>query len=137
MTHRNRIGWVAICCLAAATLTGCESTWGPDASYWSGTWQTEGNQEYGGELSCIAERVDDQTWRAEFTGYCGREFAYEVTMAGKRDGKKVVFAGSADLGDEDGGLYDWTGEIDDDQFTGKYFSSAGKRGGFTMTRDED
>ena len=37
-------------------------------------------------------------------------------------------------GDADGGLYQWTGEIDGETFLGHYASEQGKTGTFTMQR---
>ena len=116
--------------LMIALLGGCQS---PQAYEWSGNWS--GNRPgYGGDLHCNVEQINDQDWSARFTGYCGRIFAYEVTMSGRLDGDKIVFSGEADLGEEDGGLYQWAGAIEGDTFDGGYDSTTGKQGTFSMTR---
>ena len=107
---------------------GCHS------SGWAGTWQQDGDPDHGGDLHCNVKQLDDQDWSARFTGYCGRYFAYKITMKGRTEGDAVLFHGESDLGEQDGGLYQWTGQIEGDRFTGKYSSSAGKTGSFAMSR---
>ena len=107
---------------------GCQS------NRWAGTWQKDDDPNYGGDLHCTVKQVDDQNWQARFTGYCGRQFAYEITMEGRGEGDTVLFKGEADLGEQDGGLYQWTGRIERDAFAGQYVSSTGKKGSFAMSR---
>ena len=114
--------------LTLLLLSGCRT------SQWTGTWQYDGDVDYGGDLHCSATQLDNQNWRAQFTGNCGKDFSYEVTMNGHTEGDAVMFAGEADLGDEDGGLYRWTGRMEADQFTGKYGSVSGKTGTFVMKK---
>jgi hypothetical protein len=49
-----------------------------------------------------------------------------------RKGDKIVFAGQTDLGEQNGGVYKWSGEIVGEKFTGKYTSAGGKDGTFEM-----
>jgi hypothetical protein len=115
--------------ILSATLTGCGDSFAPPAS-WEGTW--EGSNGHAGELSCqVAAKSDDQ-WEGKFTGTCDRQFAYEVQMQGRRDGDTILFTGQADLGEKDGGLFQWTGRLAGDQFTGEYQSDGGKTGKFQM-----
>ena len=102
------------------------------ASTWKGTW--DGGDPHRGELRCLVRRLSGLNWEATFTGYCNRQFAYEVKMTGEKKGDKVIFSGQADLGDADGGLYQWTGEIYGETFLGHYASEQGKTGTFTMQR---
>lgn len=117
-----------------AAFSMCLLVSGCRTSQWSGTWQYDGDIDYGGDLHCIAKRLDEQNWRAQFTGNCGKDFSYKVTMNGSTEGDAVLFTGEADLGDEDGGLYQWTGRMESDKFTGKYGSATGKTGTFLMTK---
>ena len=104
---------------------------------WSGTWQDNASvqnvPEHNGDLYCTVKRIDAENYKARFTGYCGRQFAYDITMKGRSEADTVHFEGQADLGDEDG-AYQWTGTIRGDQFDGQYRSAKGKEGTFTMTR---
>lgn len=100
-------------------------------SKWEGTWQTSAGDP-GGELKCVARPVEGDRWEATFSGYCNRQFVYEVKMNGRQVGKKIFFTGKADLGDKDGGDYRWTGELADGRFKGNYKSDSGKTGSFEM-----
>lgn len=100
-------------------------------TFWTGTWQGD-KAGYGGDLHCVARRIEGEDYSAVFSGYCGREYAFQIAMNGKKDGDRITFAGEVDLGDKDGGKYQWTGEILGDSFNGKYTSSQGKKGEFSM-----
>lgn len=113
----------------ASILAGCGKTQAPSPS-WEGTW--EGSNGHAGELSCLVTAKADGQWEGKFTGTCDRQFAYEVKMDGRRDGETILFTGKADLGEKDGGLYEWTGRIAGDKFMGEYKSDAGKTGKFEM-----
>lgn len=102
------------------------------ASIWKGEW--DGGGPHCGELRCLARQVEGDQWEAIFTGYCNRQFAYEVTMSGTKSGGQVIFSGEADLGDADGGVYEWTGEISGNTLIGRYSSKSGKKGVFEMAR---
>ena len=125
--------------LTLCTLTGCFiPEWGPDAARWTGRWQVDGAEAYGGDLHCIAQRVGEQKWKAEFSGVHDEDetFEFQMTMAGKKHGDRVVFTGRSNLGKKNGGRYEWTGQIQDDTFTGRYVSTGGRAGSFELTRDE-
>lgn len=102
-----------------------------DVSFWTGTWQGD-RTGYGGDLHCVARKTGDNAWSAVFSGYCGREYAFQIAMNGKKEGDKVAFAGEVDLGEKDGGVYQWTGELAGETFNGKYTTSKGKKGEFAM-----
>ena len=116
--------------LALVLFAGCQSQ---PHGHWAGTWQGD-RPDYGGDLHCNVEQINEQQWRAAFTGYCGRFFAYKITMDGRAEGDAVAFGGKQDLGEADGGIYHWTGRIEGDSFHGRYRSEKGKIGTFTMTR---
>jgi len=62
-------------------------------------------------------------WEATFEGECGRPYKYTIKMEGRQSGNAVLFKGSADLGEKDGGIYDWVGRAMGDEFIGFYTSS--------------
>ena len=62
------------------------------------------------------------TWDATFFASFGGFGEYEVAMEGARDGDRVVFGGSVDLGETSGGVFDWDGEVEGDEFRGAYTS---------------
>jgi hypothetical protein len=45
----------------------------------------------------------------------------------------VLFKGTVDLGEKDGGIYDWIGRADDREFVG-FYTSAKYSGAFRMNR---
>ncbi len=121
------IGLIAI----VALVSGCVQS---KSSEWSGTWKSEGRGP-GGKLECVVIPGDDELWRATFTGYCNREFAYKVRMDGRKKAKTIFFQGQADLGEADGGVYTWTGQISGDTFVGFYSGAKGRKAGnFSMRR---
>ena len=98
---------------------------------WVGTWQAAGSDECK-ELRCQARAVGGANWEATYTGVCNRRFSFNVTMKGRESGGKIDFRGETDLGEDNGGVYVWTGQIVGKTFTGKYTSAGGKKGTFTM-----
>jgi hypothetical protein len=62
-------------------------------------------------------------WQATFEGECGRPYKYTITMEGRQAGEAVLFKGTTDLGEKDGGVYDWIGRANDKEFVGFYTSS--------------
>ena len=114
----------------AVALSGCSA---PSTSKWQGYWKPADADDIGGDLHCVARRLDDTAWKAEFSGYCGKYFVYEIQMYGQQEYDKVAFEGDVDLGVKDGGVYHWTGQMTSDSFVGEYSSSAGKKGTFRMT----
>ena len=111
-------------------MVGCQSR----TERWSGVWIDERAEDHGGDLHCVARQIDETTWKAKFSGFCGRQFAYDIQMDGRREGDEVVFAGDVDLGEEDGGVYSWSGSMAGDRFDGQYATKEGKAGTFQMTR---
>ena len=122
--------------LTLVLAAGCQSTQTAAQSQtrWAGTWKDTRVANHGGELQCSAQKTGDNQWAARFYGNCGREYSYEVPMAGTSDGKRVAFEGTVDLGEKDGGVYTWNGHMEGDKFVGEYSTARGKAGVFEMTR---
>ncbi len=117
--------------VAGFILTGCQSI---EISRWSGSWVDERSSDHGGDLRCISRRLDETNWQATFSGFCGREFGYDIEMHGRQDDSAVKFDGEVDLGEEDGGVYTWTGVMQGNYFDGEYATRTGKAGSFAMVR---
>ena len=83
------------------------------------------------QLDCNVVLKDDpngktggaRVWEATFEGECGRPYKYTITMEGRQAGETVMFKGTVDLGEKDGGVYDWIGRANDKEFAGFYTSS--------------
>jgi len=106
---------------------------------WTGTWSafnparaSTPPQEQCAKLTAAITRKGE-TWEAVFEGDCGRPYKYSITMEGRLVGNVVMFKGSADLGQRDGGVYDWIGRATGDEFVG-FYTSAAYTGVFNMTR---
>jgi hypothetical protein len=54
-------------------------------------------------------------------------------MDGRQAGEVVLFKGTTDLGEKDGGVYDWIGRATDKEFIG-FYTSAKYAGVFRLTR---
>lgn len=96
---------------------------------WTGLWgayvpakSAMMDKEHCKVLDCSVE-VKDGVWTAVFEGECGRPYKYKITMEGRQAGPVVLFKGTTDLGEKDGGVYDWIGRADDNEFVGFYTSS--------------
>jgi hypothetical protein len=106
---------------------------------WSGTWSAFNPaeamtppKEMCKTLNATITR-EGEGWKALFEGDCGRPYKYQITMEGRAAGPVVMFKGSADLGAQDGGVYDWIGRANGKQFIG-FYTSAYATGTFSMTR---
>ena len=64
-----------------------------------------------------------KVWEATFEGECGRPYKYTIKMEGRQASDVVLFKGTVDLGEKDGGVYDWVGRATDKEFAGFYTSS--------------
>lgn len=115
---------------------------------WTGTWGIYAPPPLSGEpaapaksdytaqqrqMDCRVEALPDGKWQATFEGECGRPYKYTVKMLGRQAGNVVLFQGSADLGEKDGGVYDWIGRATDKEFIG-FFTSQGYTGTFRLAR---
>jgi hypothetical protein len=54
-------------------------------------------------------------------------------MLGRQAGDIVLFSGTADLGPQDGGVYDWIGRATETEFVG-FFTSQKYTGHFRLAR---
>ena len=79
------------------------------------------------QLDCNIELKSDaaagKIWEATFEGECGRPYKYTIKMEGRQSADTVMFKGTVDLGEQDGGVYDWIGRATDKEFAGFYTSS--------------
>ena len=75
----------------------------------------------------------DGVWMATFEGECGRTYKYTIKMEGRQAGSTVLFKGTTDLGEKDGGVFDWVGRATDQEFVG-FYTSAHYTGVFQMNR---
>jgi hypothetical protein len=73
------------------------------------------------------------TWQATFEGECGRPYKYTIKMDGRQAGDVVLFKGTTDLGEKDGGVYDWIGRATQKEFIG-FYTSAKYSGVFQLAR---
>jgi hypothetical protein len=83
-------------------------------------------------LDCSVVRKD-AGWNATFEGECGRPYKYVIKMDGRQTGDAVLFKGTVDLGEKDGGVYDWIGRATDGEFVG-FYTSAKYAGAFHLSR---
>jgi hypothetical protein len=85
------------------------------------------------KMDSTVERLRDGKWQATFEGECGRPYKYTIKMQGRQAGDVVMFQGSADLGEKDGGVFDWIGRASGSEFVG-FFTSKGYTGTFRLAR---
>ena len=85
------------------------------------------------QMDCKVEALPGGKWQATFEGECGKPYKYTIKMQGRTAGGVVMFQGSADLGAQDGGVFDWIGRASDREFVG-FFTSKGYTGTFRLTR---
>ena len=83
-------------------------------------------------LDCVVE-AKDGVWHATFEGECGRPYKYTIKMDGRQVGGAVLFKGTVDLGEQDGGVFDWIGKATDNEFVG-FYTSAHYTGVFSLKR---
>ncbi|HEY7154116.1 MAG TPA: hypothetical protein VH575_09190 [Gemmataceae bacterium] len=103
-------------------------TWGPYNPAQSATLAKEKCKR----LDCKVVRKDG-VWHATFEGECGRPYKYTIKMEGRQAGTVVLFKGTTDLGEKDGGVYDWVGRATDKEFIG-FYTSAHHTGVFQLAR---
>jgi hypothetical protein len=108
---------------------------------WTGTWgpyhpqpaiTPEKKKEM--RLDCTVT-YKDGVWRATFEGECGRPYKYTIKMDGRQAGEVVLFKGTTDLGEKDGGVYDWIGRATEKEFVG-FYTSAKYTGVFQLARKQ-
>ena len=141
---RNR-SWAILLCLALfIAVAQAQSTQtkpeAPDITgEWAGDWgpfnPASGMGMVKGlckSLSCKVE-YKDGVYLATFEGDCGRPYKYNIKMEGRQVGKAVLFKGTVDLGEKDGGVFDWIGKANEKEFVG-FFTSAGYTGTFVLSK---
>jgi hypothetical protein len=83
-------------------------------------------------LDCTVVQ-EDKLWQATFEGECGRPYKFTIKMDGRQSGPAVLFKGTTDLGEANGGVFDWIGRATEREFVG-FFTSAKHAGEFRMER---
>lgn len=87
-------------------------------------------------LDCKVTMLSNGEYGATFEGECGRPYKYTIKMNGRQAGGSVLFKGTTDLGEQDGGVYDWIGRATDKEFLG-FYTSASHAGTFILTRAKE
>lgn len=115
---------------------------------WTGTWNIYAPPDPAGKeaakpnpapkippmpLDCKVMEPKDGKWTATFEGECGRPYKYTIKMEGRQAGPVVLFKGSADLGEKDGGVFDWIGRATEKEFVG-FYTSETYTGTFRLAR---
>ncbi len=127
--------------LAVLMVAGCAHTSERGAAmdtvsgYYAGDWFGPNPEKSLGSLNCTITAKDADSWDAHFVATFGEVGEYKVPLEGKRVDGKVIFGGDVDLGESEGGVFGWTGEIVGDEFNGVY-KAAGYTGTFRMTKTE-
>ena len=142
-----RIGWIVVL-LVVAGMTAADARGqrgrGPQpppeiAGKWTGTWSSFNPAQATTQPKEMCKQLDaeivknGEVWVATFEGDCGRPYKYKISMNGRLSGGVVLFTGTADLGAQDGGVYDWVGRATNNEFIG-FYTSAHATGFFNMTR---
>lgn len=144
---QGRIGWVLALVLAAGIATveaqgqrGRGAQGPPEiAGKWTGTWSSFNPAQATAQPKELCKQLDAEivrngdTWVATFEGDCGRPYKYKISMNGRLSGGVVLFTGTADLGAQDGGVYDWVGRATNGEFIG-FYTSAHATGFFNLSR---
>ncbi|MFP4052262.1 MAG: hypothetical protein ACLFV7_00175 [Phycisphaerae bacterium] len=104
---------------------------------WEGQWNSDGIHGSGKLLSAIRKTGQGEylaTFVAKFGGglFTHRSRDVVLTVTSRQDGR-WEFKGQKDLGMLNGGMYTYTGSVDQDRFTAKYESSF-DTGEFRMER---
>ena len=117
----------------------------PVAGAWVGTWGPYTPPQPGAaspstprpelRLDCKVVALPEGKWQATFEGECGRPYKYTIKMLGRTAGNVVLFQGSADLGEKDGGVYDWIGRATEKEFVG-FYTSQTHVGHFRLARPQ-
>lgn len=105
------------------------------SGYYAGSWYGPDPEEPLGALTCTITPKGSGTWDALFAASFGGFGEYEVGLEGQREGDKVVFAGSMNLGETAGGVFNWDGEIVGGEFLGNYTSQF-SNGTFKMSKTD-
>jgi hypothetical protein len=149
MTPRasTRIAWIlALLATAGIATAGAQGQRGrgaqgpPEiAGKWTGTWSSFNPAQATAQPKEMCKQLDAEivrnadVWVATFEGDCGRPYKYKISMNGRLSGGVVLFTGTADLGLQDGGVYDWVGRATAGEFIG-FYTSAHATGFFNLSR---
>jgi hypothetical protein len=127
---------------AARAFTAEPATRPGVAGEWKGTWELYSpplpgapkrpNPPPMGLDAKVVEKPGGK-WEATFEGDCGRPYKYTIKMGGRQAGNVVLFQGTADLGEADGGVFDWIGRATEKEFVG-FYTSTGYTGTFRLAR---
>lgn len=145
MFHRSLSNPIPLAALLLLALTGCSpfhQAWrqagdqpGPGITgRWEGTWESTASG-HTGRLRCVIEPLErdpDHTHLARYHAvYAGiLTFSYDVPMRTRQEGDATRFEGHADLGKLAGGVYHYTGRIQQPEdptqasFTAEYHADA-------------
>jgi hypothetical protein len=108
---------------------------------WTGTWSSFNPAQATSQPNVVCAKLEakvargagEGVWEAVFEGDCGRPYKYSIKMEGKQNGNAVLFKGTADLGQADGGVYDWIGRANNTDFIG-FYTNAFSTGFFNLKR---
>jgi hypothetical protein len=110
------------------------------AGSWTGTWSNFNPAQASSQPNVVCAKLDAKVtlaangvWEAVFEGDCGRPYKYSIKMEGRQSGNAVLFKGTADLGQADGGVYDWIGRANNTDFIG-FYTNAFTTGFFNLKR---
>jgi hypothetical protein len=103
--------------------------WTPSGAAHASTARGKGRKE----IVCVVEAPVGGVWHATFEGESGHPYKFTATMQGRQEGDTVIFKGSTDLGEANGGVFDWVGRATEEQFIG-YYTSAHYTGVFSLRR---
>ena len=136
----SSLKFVSTVLLFVCFTSGCahlgESGGGKDLpAYFEGSWYGPHPDNALGVLNCTITPTGDGQWDALFFATFGGQGEYEVELNGTTVDDTIVFKGSVDLGATSGGVFDWTGVIEGDNFDGSYTSKF-INGTCKMTRAE-
>jgi len=106
---------------------------------WTGTWSNFNPAQTSSQPNVVCAKLDAKVvqvngvWEASFEGDCGRPYKYAIKMEGRQTGNAVLFKGTADLGQQDGGVYDWIGRANNTDFIG-FYTNAFSTGFFNLKK---
>jgi hypothetical protein len=98
---------------------------------WEGNWLADSGER--GKLSAQLVDEGNGNYRAILKADVGEAQPVKGVMQGKQKGDTVEFKGSVDAGESLGGIYDCTGQVLGEKFTGR-FSGPDDRGTFEMKK---
>jgi hypothetical protein len=87
------------------------------------------------QMTCKVTAMGKGKYEATFEGNAGRPYKFVIKMPGRQVGNVAMFSGTVDLGEKDGGVYDWIGKATEKEFIG-FFTSSGYTGSFRLERPQ-